>query len=354
MQNIHRYAKRVTIAAFIVLLIATIFYTFNRHLYFFLLVFAGILLAVLLSGITNWFVNKLHVRREVGLLISSILFFGSIIGAFWLLAPTVGKQVQEMRSTVPEVVTQLEGWLSQYGWGQKIVEQMPNDMSKVLPQQQALFSRLSGVVSSTLSFLADLLIVIITGLFFAANPPLYTRGVAKLFPVRYRSRVLEVLQKCYETLKLWLVGMLAAMTIIGISTAIGYSLIGLNLAFALAFIAFLFAFIPNIGPWIAGIPVVLVSLTQGPQMVLYSLLVYGGIQLVESYWITPIIFQKTVDLPPALLLFVQVLFGIVQGGLGLLLAAPILAVIIVVVDEFYVKDFLESDLQAPSVETKSG
>ena len=152
---------------------------------------------------------------------------------------------------------------------------------------------------------------------------------------------MEVLGKCYSTLKSWLVGMLAAMAIIGVSSAIGYVLLGLPLAFALAMIAFFLAFIPNVGPWIAGVPAVLVGFTVSPQMALYVVLVYGGIQLVESYMITPIIFQKTVDLPPALLLFFQVLLGILQGGLGLLMAAPLLAVLMVVVNELYVKDVLE-------------
>ncbi|PTX18503.1 putative PurR-regulated permease PerM [Pontibacter mucosus] len=343
MLNVYLYAKRVAIAALVVLLIGTGFYLLGRHAYFFLLVFAAILLAVLFCGMTDWIVDKLHLKRGWSLLLAVLLFFGLIIGAFWLIAPTVSEQVQEMRQTIPKALTQVQDWLSQYGWGQKLVEQVPDDMSQAMPKQDALLSKVSGVFSSALSFLADLLIVIITALFLASNPTLYTVGFTKLFPVRNRSRVMEVLGKSYATLKSWLVGMLSAMAIIGVSSAIGYSLIGLPLAFALALIAFFLAFIPNVGPWIAGVPAVLVGLTEGPQMALYVVLVYGGIQLVESYLITPIIFQKTVDMPPALLLFFQVLLGILQGALGLLLAAPILAVLMVWVQEFYVKDVLEAE-----------
>src|SRR5690606_16310178 len=85
------------------------------------------------------------------------------------------------------------------------------------------------------------------------------------------------------------------------------------------------------------------GLIQGPDMALTVIVVYGAIQLVESYVVTPIIFQKTVDLPPALLLFVQVLFGILMGPLGLLMAAPLLAVIMVLVNEFYIKGVLEAE-----------
>ncbi|CAM3807431.1 AI-2E family transporter [Pontibacter korlensis] len=342
MLNVYLYAKRVAIAALIVLSVLTAFYLLGWHAYFFLLIFASILLAVLYCGMADWITDKLHLKRGLSLLLAVLLFFGVIFVAFWLIAPTVGQQVKEMRQTVPQAVSQVQHWLTQFGWGEKLMQQVPNDMSEVVPKQDALLSKVSGMFSSTLSFLADFAIVIISALFLAANPSLYTVGLSKLFPVRHRVHIREVLDKSYTTLKSWLVGMLSAMAIIGVSLAIGYNLIGLPLAFALALIGFFLAFIPNVGPLIAGVPAVLVGLTVSPQMALYAFLLYGGIQLVESYLITPLIFQKTVDLPPALLLFFQVLLGILQGGLGLLLAAPILAVLMVVVNELYVKGLLEA------------
>jgi predicted PurR-regulated permease PerM len=343
MTDIYTYAKRVAVAALIVLPVAAGLYLLMRHGHFFLLVFSGILLAALFCGMADWVAGKTGMKRWLALLLSVLFFFGVLVGAFWLLAPTVGEQVGQMRETIPESVEQLKGWLEQRGWGERLVEEMPEDPEKALPGRSDIVSSLSGAFSSTLGVLADLLIVLVTSLFLAASPSLYTQGLAQLFPVRNRTRVVEVLGKCYGTLRKWLVGMLLAMAVIGVSTAVGYSLIGLPLAFALAFIAFLFAFVPNIGPWLAGVPAVLIGLTEGGQMALYVLLVYGGIQMVESYVLTPIIFKRTVDLPPALLLFFQVLLGLLQGGLGLLLAAPLLAVLLVLVRELYVKDVLEAE-----------
>ncbi|GAB3202171.1 putative PurR-regulated permease PerM [Pontibacter aydingkolensis] len=341
MTDSYTFAKRVAIAALIILLIGAVFYMLGRHGYFFLLVFAGILLAVLFSGIAEWLQNKLHLKHSLALLLSVLIFFGTLIGAFILIAPTVSEQVQEMRQTIPSAVSKIQGWLESFGLGQQLMKRVPDNMNEMLPASKGIFTKVSSVFSATLSILADILIVIVTAIFLAANPKLYTLGFSKLFAVRHRRRILEVLDKCYTTLKMWLLAMLLAMTMIGISTAVGYSLIGLPLAMALGLIAFLFAFIPNIGPWIAALPALLVGLTISPQMALYAMLVYGGIQIVESYVITPVIFHKTVDLPPALLLFFQVLLGILHGAIGLLLAAPILAVLVVVVNELYIKDVLE-------------
>ncbi|WP_299984375.1 AI-2E family transporter [uncultured Pontibacter sp.] len=341
MLDFYNFIKRFA-AAVLIILIA---YLLISQGYFFLLVFSGILLAVLFSGMAEWIVQKTGMKRWVALLLSVLLFFGLIVGAFWLLAPTIAEQVGEMRETLPKSIEQLRNWLGERGWGERVAEKLPENVEGALSKQENLFSQVTGAFYTTLGFLADLVIVVITALFLAASPTLYTHGLVKLFPVHKRTRILEVLDKCYSTLRGWLVAMLLAMSMIGISTAIGYSLIGLPLAFALAFIAFLFAFVPNIGPWLAGVPAVLVGLMEGGQMALYVILIYGGIQMVESYVLTPIIFKKTVDLPPALLLFFQVLLGLLLGALGLLLAAPILAVLMVIVQELYVKDVLEAEVK---------
>ena len=77
-------------------------------------------------------------------------------------------------------------------------------------------------------------------------------------------------------------------------------------------------------------------------MFIYVLILYSGIQIVESYLITPMIEKKIVHLPPALTLFWLVLLGILTGILGLIMATPILAALIVIIGELYVKDNLES------------
>lgn len=352
MLDIYTFSKRVAVATLIIGLITVGFYLLGSHGYFFLLIFAAVLTAVLFCGMTDWVAGKTGMKRGIALLLSVLFFFGVLVGAFWLLAPMVGEQVGQMRETLPASLEQVEGWLEERTWGERLVEQIPEDPESALPGQGDIVSGLMGAFSSTLGFLADFFIVLITALFLASSPSLYTRGLSELFPVRSRARVLEVLGKCYAILRKWLVGMLMAMTLVGVSTAVGYSLIGLPLPFALAFIAFLFAFVPNIGPWVALAPAVLIGLTEGGQMVAYVLLVHFGIQIVESYVLAPIIFKRTGDLPPALLLFFQVLLGLLQGGLGLLLAAPILAVMLVVVKELYVKDVLEAEpLDAGAADT---
>ncbi|WP_439881991.1 AI-2E family transporter [Pontibacter sp. MBLB2868] len=350
--NIYRYAKRTAVAGLVLLLLVTSFYLLGWHMYFFLLVFAAILFAVLFSAIANWFVDKIHLNYGLSLFLAVILFFGVIIGAFWLIAPTVSDQFSQMKSAIPQASQQVQDWLSQYSWGSTLLNKVPDDLSAsqvmsgkgipFLSGEGTLFSRVTGFVSSSLSFLIDFLIVLVTGIFFAATPKLYTHGIASLFPVRNQDRVLEVLDTLYDTLKRWLVAVLISMTIVGVTTAIAFKIIGIPMTYALAILAFFGEFIPNIGPWLAGIPAVLIGLTISSQTALIVAAVYFGIQLLESFVITPLVLKKAVELPPALLLFFQVLIGILAGALGILLAAPLLAVIMVLIRELWIKDIIKA------------
>jgi predicted PurR-regulated permease PerM len=112
------------------------------------------------------------------------------------------------------------------------------------------------------------------------------------------------------------------------------------LALVLAVIAFVFDFVPFVGPIVAAIPAVLLAVLEGPQMVLYVALIYLGVQQVESLLVVPIVQQRTVAVPPTLLLLSALLGGVLFGLPGTIIATPALVVLITLVRELYVKDTL--------------
>jgi predicted PurR-regulated permease PerM len=130
------------------------------------------------------------------------------------------------------------------------------------------------------------------------------------------------------------------MTAIGLLTGIGLALLGIPLAFVLAVIAALLTFVPNIGPVVSAVPAVLLGLIRSPGTALAVLGLYLGVQMVESYLLSPIIDRKTVYLPPAATIAAQLVMGVAAGLLGVALATPLLAVAIVLVRTLYVEDAL--------------
>ena len=149
-----------------------------------------------------------------------------------------------------------------------------------------------------------------------------------------------MLDSVYDTLERWLKGKLLSMLLVAILTALGLWALGIPMALTLSLIAGLLCFIPNFGPLLSMIPAVLIALVQGPQMALYVVLLYVGIQFVESNFITPQIQKKMVDLPLAMIMISQVTLGLLTGTLGLILATPIMLIIMQLVKMLYVQDVL--------------
>ncbi len=200
-----------------------------------------------------------------------------------------------------------------------------------------VFGRMMG---TSLGLVANLGVIFFMGLFFAVNPPLYRDGFTKLFPIDRRERVVEVMDKMGESMFAWLNGRFISMAITGVGTGLGLWLLGVPMPITIGIVTALLTFIPNIGGLIALSLAMIMALTQGPTTVLWVVVVYGLLQLVESNIITPIVQQQKTSIPPALLLGFQVILGAITGFLGLLVATPLLAAALVGTREVWVRDIL--------------
>ncbi|QEG36936.1 AI-2E family transporter [Bythopirellula goksoeyrii] len=200
----------------------------------------------------------------------------------------------------------------------------------------------AGIFRSSFGLLVNGLLIFFTGVFLAIDPAMYRDGCVKLFPKQRRERAREIMDQMGETLWQWLLGRFATMAITGGGAGLLLWALGIPMAFTLGIITALLSFVPNIGPAVALVLAVLFALPQGGTTVLYVVVGYIALQLIESYVITPVIQQKQAALPPALLLSVQALMGVVFGFLGTAVASPLLAVAKVGIEEVYIKDFLES------------
>jgi len=191
---------------------------------------------------------------------------------------------------------------------------------------------------STFGVLGDVYVVLFIGIFFTISPQTYTNGIVQIIPVQGQQKAQQVLDELGEQLRKWLKGKLLSMLVIFILTAIGLAIIGIPLWLVLALLAGLISFIPNFGPLLALIPAVLVALLESPQTALLVAGLYILIQFIESNFITTAIQKKLINMPPALILIAQLFMGALAGGWGLVLATPVILIIIVLVQELYIKN----------------
>lgn len=337
------FNSKIIKSIFIALLMLSAFALLIFHANFFLLVFAGIFFSALLNFSSNWIVSKTPLSYGLALFLILIFISGVLYLIIISIGPSMVNQVQDMSDTLPRSLQNLREKITQTSVGRNLFEELPKDLNALLEDREDVMSRIVGSFSTTIGAIANLFIVIVTGIFLASSPGIYTKGFTRLFPVHFRPRLREVMDKTQYSLSLWMMAKLISMLVVGVFTAIGLKSLGMPMPYALALIAALFSFIPNIGPYLALAPAVLIALMQGGNMYIYVLILYFSIQIVESYFITPMIEKKMVHLPPALTLFWMVLLGVITGILGLIMATPILAALIVIIEELYVKDYLEAE-----------
>lgn len=303
-----------------------------------LLVFAGLLGGLCLSGAGQWLATRLRLPARLCVAAICLGMGGIAAVALWAVAPSVSAQIDELSRSLPRAVQGRAAVLERYDWGRSIVEGF-RDLDDLVTSKDTL-TRAGGLLSSTVGAMGGFLVFLFIALFVAFEPELYRRGFLRLVPIRARSRASDVLTKAGHALRMWMAGKLLAMLVVGLSTWLGLVLLGIPLGLTLALLAAVLTFIPNFGPVLAAVPAILLGLLDGPSKALYVGLLYIGVQTVESYLLTPLVQRKTVSLPPAVGIVGQVLMGAVAGGLGVLTATPLMAAALVLVEEIYVRDIL--------------
>ncbi|MDP9310819.1 MAG: AI-2E family transporter [Chloroflexota bacterium] len=314
-----------------------------------LLAFTGLLVAVFLHSLSAWVRHHTGLGAGSALLVVVIVLIALMGLGGWLLAPVIAEQVTELTQRLPHAVTQARQRLAQAPLGQQIVAQMP-PLQQLVPRSGNILARVTGMFSTVLGVVVNVVIVLFIGIYLAADPGLYRRGIVRLIPRPKRDRGRDVLDALGYTLRWWLVGRLSVMAINGLLTALGLWLLGIPLPVVLGLMTAVLNFIPNIGPFLAAIPAVLLAFTFGLTKALYVALLYLAVQNLEGFVLTPLIQQRTVSLPPVLVITAQILMGIMFGFLGVLLAVPLTAVLFVMVRMLYVQDTLGDPVEAPGMQ----
>ncbi|OGA73480.1 MAG: hypothetical protein A3G81_06185 [Betaproteobacteria bacterium RIFCSPLOWO2_12_FULL_65_14] len=150
-----------------------------------------------------------------------------------------------------------------------------------------------------------------------------------------------------QAVRRWLVGQAFLSLCVGLLTGAGLALLGAPFPAALALLAGFMAFIPYIGPFVAAVPAILVGFAESPQLALWVALLFLAIQSIESYLLAPLVQHRAIYLPPAIILFTQVLMGVIVGALGVAVATPLAAAVMVAISMLYVEDALADKNAAP-------
>ncbi|HEX6529380.1 MAG TPA: AI-2E family transporter [Burkholderiales bacterium] len=304
-----------------------------------LLAFVGVLFAILLRAPADWLSGRFgwSEGRSLALVAGALVLLLAVGAVFF--GRGIAVQALALIDRIPEIVQGFKDQLSQSELGARVV---------ALAESSGMFSggdgdvlgRGLGLIGSTFGAIANVLIVVFFAVFIAAQPRLYVEGALYLFPRRKRSRMREVLHEIGRVLRRWLVGQTLLAACVAFLTGAGLLLIGAPFPFALGLLAGLMEFVPYIGPFLAAVPAIMVGFAEAPDVALYVAVLFVFIQLIESYVLAPLVQHRAVHLPPAAILFAQVLMGAIVGALGVAVATPLAAAVMVALGMLYVEDAL--------------
>jgi predicted PurR-regulated permease PerM len=263
-----------------------------------------------------------------------------LVGIGALIAPTLASQGSQLRTQIPAAIGQLQTLINSHISGFSLGD-VGNQLTEGVG---AIGSRLFGFLGSTIGVIIYVLLVLFVAVYIAADPKLYHTGLMHLVPHHARRRTGDVLTGVANALRQWLLTQFIAMVVLGIVWAIALSILHVKAALALAIIAGLLEFIPTIGPTLAVMPALAMSLIDSPTKALSVLICYLVIQAIESNVLIPLLMQGRIDLPPAVTVVAQALMTLAFGFLGLMVAVPMLAAVMVGIKLLYVEDVVGDEL----------
>lgn len=297
-----------------------------------------ILFAIPLSGCATR-LEQYKVPRAIGALVGLIIGVGIFVGLLALIIPSFADQAQEFVDEVPAIVDDVEGTVaditgsepSEVGLEvQEFLQRYTDDPGEFIGPLASLGLSVAGVVGA-------LVLMLITAYYMAVRPDPLIDGVEALFPPDRRAWARSVISRLRASWIGWMEGVVFDMLLTGVLLYVGLSLIGLDFAAFFAVFSAILVLIPYFGAIIGAIPPTLFALTDSPKLALLTLGIYVLIQQIESNLTIPLVMANRVKLHPALVAIGVVVIGQLFGFVGLFVAVPILSLIVILVDEAWVK-----------------
>lgn len=278
-------------------------------------------------------------RRGVPRIAAVVAVYLALLGVvavlIWIVVPPLVEQLVAFVEELPAFIGAAESWLRQQldalpgDIGEQGFDQVQEQIGGVVPD----LAGLAAVPLIVVGLLVNLvLVVFLSAMLLLERDRLWEGFLGYLRPER-RRRATEVAESAADKLGAFVRGQLLMMTMIGIGTAIGMFLFGVPFVLPLAFLAFLSEAIPIVGPFIAGVPIVIVAFTQDLWTGIFMTAWIVGLQQLEGLVLAPMIQNKALKLSPVVILLGVLAGGTVAGVIGALIAIPLVAVAQVVLNE---------------------
>jgi predicted PurR-regulated permease PerM len=283
--------------------------------------------------------ERRRVPRPAGALIGLILGVAVFVGLLALIIPSFADQTEQFVDEVPAIAENIEEKLADVSGSSEseVGVEVQQFLERYVEDPGELVGPLASIGVSVAGILGAFVLMLITACYIAVNPTPLVDGAISLFPPERRQWAHGVFDRLRDAWVGWMQGVLVDMLLTGVLLYVGLELIGLEFAIFFAVFSALLVLIPYFGAILGAVPPTLFALTDSPEKALVVLAIYIGVQQIESNVTIPLVMANRVKLHPALVAIGVLVIGQLFGFVGLFVAVPILSLIVIAVDEIWVK-----------------
>jgi predicted PurR-regulated permease PerM len=304
-----------------------------------LLVFIAALCAVYLSAITDLLERRFRLARWLGLTTAVLATLAAVAGIGAIILSPVVEQTQALVSGLPQTLTNIQNVIA--AWAREYPLLRNTELAN--PQSGLVV----GLINDATTFLRGSLLpyvtaggklfiesasVVVIALYLARQPRLYRDGILSLVAPKHRPVAARIADDAGATLRAWVVGQLLAMTVLALLTALGLWVLGVPYWLAFGIFTGLVAVVPFFGTLVSTLLPALFVVGTGEWVRVLAVIALGVVvHVVEANVVVPRIMERQISLPPVLTIASVLVMGTLLGVVGLVVAVPVLAVVIVVV-----------------------
>ena len=287
----------------------------------FIPVFIAVFVSFILEPVIGTFLKK-GIKRKYSVLLTYGLFIVGICLIFFFTIPSLVKQIEIFINSIPYLISTIENFINNLG----IIkgEDVGNALNSLLI---SFSSNLIKTLSSSLSIIYNVLLGLSGAIFLSFDFPKFREATKKYIPKRIKEPVIYYFKNFLPFVHKYFLGMLIDSVFIFIISIIGFSIIGIEYTLVVSLFISITNLIPIIGPYIGGIPAVIIGFSISPALGLSALVVVVIVQIIESVFIQPLILKNVISLHPLEGILGISLFGSLFGVFGMILS-PILIVAI--------------------------
>lgn len=300
----------------------------------------ALFLALGLDPMVSW-LQRRGMPRWLSILLVVVVVIGAFVAIIATAVPLVVAQVTEIVQNWDQIVedvrdSDLVAWVGGLAGGSSWIEDGIASVGAWLGDPGNIANLTGGLLAVGAGILGGVTgatIVLILTLFFLASLDSMKRYAARFVPASSRNGFTEVSEEITGSVGRYVIGQISLASVNGVLSLVFLSIIGAPAPFLLAFVAFLCSLVPLVGTLTGAVIITLVSLTASPETGIAAAIYYLIYMQVEAYVLSPRIMSRAVSVPGALVVIAAVAGGTLGGVLGALVAIPVAASLIIVVEK---------------------